>query len=523
MTAQPIEPLKPAKLVKPDCSKCAASVAAHCALSSPSKREAICEHRSDTQPAQFWLELLLFAALVTASFSAMSGQILGFAVHQQLGVLAIAIVMLLVWALTRDHFLSARNALARQIDQERIEALREAERSERIARKAADAAAIAKTSLVANMSHEIRTPMNGVIGFAQLLLSTRLTQEQRKYAELIVESGDSMVALLNDILDIAKIEAGKMEVHPVPTNVRDLVTSSTSMMKAAARQKQLDMDVSIASDIPRELMLDGLRVKQVLSNLIGNAVKFTDAGSVKVSLTAVEAEQHKLLEIEVSDTGIGIASEWQSAVFEQFVQADGSSQRAYGGSGLGLPISRKLAQLMHGTLTLESYEGQGTKVVLRIPLIKPSAVGHKKQTEPSELAKVERFAARRGTILIAEDSELDRLLMEEILGNLGYQTVTATTGKEALSIVTNAQIRAEPIDMILMDVQMPEVDGLEATKQLRAMGFNSEKLTIIALTSNAFQPDIEACFRAGMQEHLAKPISQRDLIEALDRWLMPVS
>lgn len=521
MTAQPIGPLEPAKIDKADCSKCAAHVAAHCALSPQSKREVICDQKSDKEPAQFWLELLLFAALVAASFAAMSGQLLGFASHQQLGVLAFGFVILLAWALTRDHFRAVRNALVRQIDQERIEALGEAEQSERVARKASDAAAIAKSSLVANMSHEIRTPMNGVIGFAQLLLSTRLTQEQRKYAELILESGDSMVALLNDILDIAKIESGKMEVHPVPTNVRDLVTSATSMMKAAARQKHLDMEVQISSDIPRELMLDGLRVKQVMSNLIGNAIKFTDTGSVNISLNAVDAGKQRLLEIEVRDTGIGIAPEWQSVIFEQFVQADDSSQRAYGGSGLGLSISRKLAQLMHGTLTLESNEGEGTQVILRIPLIKPRALGQKRAAETGRPSKFERFAKRRGTVLIAEDSELNRLLMEEMLGNLGYHTKTAETGEEALAIVSDAGESAEPFDLVLMDVQMPEMDGLEATKQLRAMGYDGDTLPIIALTANAFQSDIDACFGAGMQEHLAKPVSQRDLIEVLDRWLVP--
>jgi len=396
MTAQPIGPLKPAKLAKPDCNQCPADLAAHCALSAPSKREGVCERGTAPEPAQFWLELMLFAALIIAAFAAMSGQFFGAGASAQFGILAIAVVMLMTWALIRDHLISVRNTMARQIDQERIDALGEAERSARKARQAADVAAVTKTNLVTNMSHEIRTPMNGVIGFAQLLLSTRLTPEQRKYTELIVESGDSMVALLNDILDIAKIESGKMEVHPVPTNVRDLMTSATSMMKAAARQKQLEMDVTIASDIPRELMLDGLRVKQVLSNLIGNAIKFTEAGSVDITLDVVEAGSQRLLEIEVRDTGIGIAPEWQCAVFEQFVQADDSNQRVYGGSGLGLPISLQLAQLMHGTLTLESDEGRGTQVVLRVPMVKPPTAGHSQTIEPSQSARIERFAKRRG-------------------------------------------------------------------------------------------------------------------------------
>ncbi len=350
-----------------------------------------------------------------------------------------------------------------------------------------------------------------------------------------MESGESMVVLLNDILDIAKIEAGKMTVVQEPTNVRDLVTSSTSMMKAAARQKGLQLTVSIDERIPRELMLDGLRVRQVLSNLIGNAIKFTDKGAVDVCLkpaTVPESEPGEIIEFSIADTGVGIAPEWQSVIFDQFVQADGSSRRTHGGTGLGLPISRKLAQLMDGTLTLESREGEGTLVALRIPLIRVSSArassakpaskgGAATPGKPRFTAEpLERFSPRRGKVLVADDCDVNQMLMQDMLSNLGYLVITAASGAEAVAKVHEAKAAGAPVELILMDVQMPDIDGLEATRRLREDGFDAAQLPIIALTASAFQGDVEACLRTGMQQHLAKPIGQRDLIAAIDRWLV---
>ncbi|MEP2179050.1 MAG: ATP-binding protein [Marinomonas sp.] len=339
-----------------------------------------------------------------------------------------------------------------------------------------------------------------------------------------------MVVLLNDILDIAKIEAGKMTVVPEPTNVRDLVTSSTSMMKAAARQKGLRLTVVVDERIPRELMLDGLRVRQVLSNLIGNAIKFTDNGAVDVRIRPMPAKEGaaiETMELSIADTGIGIAPEWQSVVFDQFVQADGSSRRSHGGTGLGLPISRKLAQLMNGTLTLESREGEGTLVALRIPLVRiPSAKSGPKNanTAPAQPRfapePLERYSQRRGKVLVADDCDVNQMLMQDMLANLGFAVITASNGAEAVTLVEQAKASGQPVGLILMDMQMPDVDGLEATRRLRAQGFDAAQLPIIALTASAFQGDVEACLEIGMQQHLAKPIGQRDLIAAIDRWLV---
>ena len=521
MTVQPLEPLEPAAL--PDCSHCPIHVAARCTLPHPPSEDAMCDIAAIREkPKTRFAGLSRYSILLIAPI----GLIVAIDIYVwmglispqlQTGLLALSVIALLIWILVRDRNLSRHNVEARRIDFARIDALAQAERDARIAQRASDVSAAAKATLVANMSHEIRTPMNGVIGFAQLLLSTQLTGEQRKYAELIVESGESMVVLLNDILDIAKIEAGKMEVSPVPTNIRDLLASSSSMMKAAARQKGLELTVSIHGEIPRELMLDGLRVKQVLSNLIGNAIKFTDAGAINVVLKPVDMNGAELIEMSVTDTGIGIAPEWQSMIFEQFVQADASSQRAHGGSGLGLPISRKLAELMGGTLTLDSHKGQGTKVSLRVPLVIPPRNFGK---EPQSKRAVERFALRKGRVLIAEDSDVNQLLMFEILASLGYSAVVAGNGQEAVAMVEQAHADGEPIELVLMDVQMPQLDGLQATRKLRSAGFDSASLPIIALTANAFQQDIEACFAVGMQEHLAKPVTQQDLIDALDRWLV---
>ncbi len=376
MTVQAIQPSEPAEH---NCDQCPAQLGATCTMVGADLESDFCSEKSalgtpdplTKNPRWWWLTFALALPLGLALVAFQVGPMAHDGLQLQTGLWALSIIFLIGWLLARDRLLTKHNTIARAIDQERINALAKAESSARLASKAADAAAIAKTNLVANMSHEIRTPMNGVIGFAQLLLSTKLSNEQRKYAELILESGDSMVELLNDILDLAKIESGKMEVRSQATNLRDLVTSASSMMKAAARRKGLELNVNISDELPRELMLDGLRVKQVLSNLIGNAIKFTEQGSIEVGLKAVDVGPEKLLEIRVSDTGIGIAPEWQSVIFEQFVQADDSSQRSHGGSGLGLPISRKLAQLMSGTLALESSEGEGTQIALRIPFEKP--------------------------------------------------------------------------------------------------------------------------------------------------------
>ena len=434
-------------------------------------------------------------------------------------------LLLLGWLALRDDRLSKQIAGEHRTDLAKLKEARQAEREAHEARKEADASAAAKSSLLANLSHEIRTPMNGVIGFAQLLQSTQLDNEQRRYTELIMESGTSMVALLNDILDLAKIESGKMEMSVERTRLRDLVISASSLMKVSARRKGLVLNHEIAADLPDELMLDGLRVKQVLSNLLGNAVKFTNEGSIILKVSRSHCCGGPAVEFCVIDTGIGIPSEQHNAVFEQFVQVDGSSSRAHGGSGLGLPISRRLAELMGGCMSLESTMGKGTKVCLRIPLVQPEVRRAKTSpaAAPEPPARIERFAARTGRVLVAEDSDVNQILMQELLGSFGLHVAIADDGDKAVEMIEQAQDAGEPFDLVLMDVNMPNTDGLEATRQLRAAGYDGVRLPIIALTGSAYASEVEECFAVGMQQHLTKPVEQRDLIEALDRWLNPAA
>ncbi|WP_294358357.1 PAS domain S-box protein [uncultured Sphingomonas sp.] len=383
------------------------------------------------------------------------------------------------------------------------------------ARDAAEIAGAAKATFLANMSHEIRTPMNGVIGATELLLDGKLEPAQRARVQVIADSGRAMMRLLNDILDLSKIDAGQMQIAAEPVDLRHALRGCAKLMAPLAEQKSLTLTCEVADAVPARVEGDGLRLRQIVLNLLGNAVKFTDAGSVALRANAVSDDDGAWLEIEVRDTGIGIDPARHAAIFDKFTQSDTSTARRFGGSGLGLAIGAQLARLMRGSLRLESVPGEGSSFVLRVPLIAAEAA-----TTPAvaPLALPARGGSPDIRVLLAEDHEINQMLASAMLERLGARCVVAADGAAAVAAVAEAQAAGDPFALVLMDMQMPEVDGLEATRRLRAAGHAPETLPIVALTANAYADDIDLCLAAGMQAHLAKPLRLAELQQVLDRW-----
>lgn len=396
----------------------------------------------------------------------------------------------------------------------------EREAALRQARADAEAAARAKSTFLANMSHEIRTPMNGVIGFTDLLLAEPLTDAQRGKVQMIADSGAAMMRLLNDILDLSKIEVGQMMIGCHAVDVRQLLRNCASLMKPLVDQKGLTIITSIADDVPQTVLGDDLRLRQVILNLIGNAVKFTDEGDISVAVSIATDGDQNMLQIAVSDTGIGIDRDHQQAVFGEFVQADETTARRYGGSGLGLAISAELVRLMAGTIALDSTPGVGTTVRFCIPLL---VAGEDDVVAPA-LPDANQATARPSAglrVLVAEDHPVNQQLIRAMLAKMDIVPDIVADGEAAADRVIAAACGDAPYELVLMDIQMPVCDGIDATRAIRASGIDADRLPIVALTANAYATDIDQCSDAGMQDHLPKPVTMASLSAMIARWTAP--
>lgn len=384
------------------------------------------------------------------------------------------------------------------------------------ARKSAESASRAKSDFLANMSHEIRTPMNAILGLLKLLQGTSLDARQSDYVKKTEGAASSLLGLLNDILDFSKVEAGKMTLDPRAFSLQRMLDDLAVVLSANMRQKRIEVRFSVDAGVPAYLRADDMRLQQVLVNLGGNAIKFTEEGEVVVSVKALElTSSDALLRFAVTDTGIGIAPDKQALIFKDFSQAESSTTRRFGGTGLGLSISRRLVELMGGELHLESVLGQGSSFyfILRLPLAQRSEVPGLDDLASGKAVK-SRDRLKGIRILLVEDNKINQMVAQGLLAREGAEVHVADNGQLGVEAVQSA---LPPFDVVLMDLQMPVMDGFEATRAIRALP-SGGSIPIVAMTANAMASDRQACIDAGMNEHVGKPFDLDRLVALLHQF-----
>jgi signal transduction histidine kinase/ActR/RegA family two-component response regulator len=372
----------------------------------------------------------------------------------------------------------------------------------------------AKSGFLANMSHELRTPMNGVLGLSQVLLDTKLTKKQKEYAQKIITSGTSLLTILNDILDLSKIEAGALELEQIEFSLPDMLQEVESVLMPLSKDKGLDFSITLAPDNPEVISADEGRLKQVITNLAGNAIKFTETGYIHINVS----EYKNNLNVQVEDTGIGISKDRLSNIFDKFTQEDSSTTRKFGGTGLGLAITKELIDMMGGAITVESIKGKGSTFSFSIPLHQVKTAKEQKVIQEKHHTKAtdKLIPVYEAHLLIAEDDPINMVVARKVLKKLGFVKITTVENGEETLQKTEQQV----FDIILMDCQMPKLDGYQAARAIRKAEKDTDRrIPIVAATANAMVGDKEKCMAAGMDDYVGKPLHMERLKKVLSQWI----